>query len=68
MILNLALFLETNKLMNVTQGSINSFIDRVRANGGTFENYKCLSSYLNSWGGFNEVSSATSVRLAGPLD
>jgi hypothetical protein len=58
MILNLALFLETNKLMNVTQGSINSFIDRVRANGGTFENYNCLNSYLNSLGGFNEVSSA----------
>ena len=51
MILNLALFLETNALIDQTQGYINSFIDRVRANGGTFENYNCLNSQLHSLGG-----------------
>jgi hypothetical protein len=51
MILNLALFLETNALIDQTQGYINSFIDRVRANGGTFENYNCLNTQLHSLGG-----------------
>jgi hypothetical protein len=51
MILNLALFLETNAYIDQTQGFINSFIDRVRANGGTFENYNCLNTQLHSLGG-----------------
>jgi hypothetical protein len=57
MILNLALYLETNKLMNITQGAINSLIDRVRVDGGIFENYNCLNSFLNSSGGLNGVDS-----------
>ena len=56
MILNLALFLETNALIDQTQGYINSFIDRVRANGGTFENYNCLNTQLHSLGGVFGVS------------
>lgn len=51
MILNLALFLETNAYIDQTQGYINSFIDRVRADGGTFENYNCLNTQLHSLGG-----------------
>lgn len=51
MILNLALFLETNAYIDQTQGYINSFIDRVRADGATFENYNCLNTQLHSLGG-----------------
>lgn len=51
MILNLALFLETNKLIDITQGVIQSFSNRVQSNGGTFEASNCLNSYLNSLGG-----------------
>ena len=51
MILNLALFLENNAYIDQTQGYINSFIDRVRADGGIFENYNCLNTQLHSLGG-----------------
>ena len=53
--LNLALFLETNKLTDLTQGLIGSFSDRVQSDGGTFEAANCLSTTLNDLGGLNGI-------------
>lgn len=53
--LNLALFLETTKLTDLTQGLIGSFSDRVQSDGGTFEAANCLSTTLNALGGLNGI-------------
>ena len=55
MILNLALFLETNKFTDITFSSIDSFVNRVQSDGGTFESSNCLYNTLNSLGGFNGI-------------
>jgi len=51
MILNLALYLESNQYIDTTQDFENLFITRVKANGGTFENYNCLNTTLLGLGG-----------------
>jgi hypothetical protein len=53
--LNLALFLETTKLTDLTQGLIGSFSDRVQSDGGTFDAANCLSTTLNALGGLNGI-------------
>jgi hypothetical protein len=53
--LNLALFLETTKLTDLTQGAIGSFSDRVQSDGGTFDAANCLSTTLNDLGGLNGI-------------
>lgn len=58
MTLNLALYLETYSLINQTHEYINSFIDRVNNDSGTFENYNCLSGLLNSLGGINGIGNS----------
>jgi hypothetical protein len=53
--LNLALFLETNKFTDITFAEIDSFVNRVQSDGGTFEASNCLYNTLNSLGGFNGI-------------
>jgi hypothetical protein len=57
MILNLALYLEGNQYINTTTSTLNSFVSRVKANGGTFEGYNCLNTALNNLGGTNGIAS-----------
>ena len=53
MILNLALYLESNQFTNINSSTLNSFVSRVTADGGTFENFNCLNTLANNLGGFN---------------
>jgi hypothetical protein len=57
MILNLALYLEGNQYIDTTQDLQNKFITRVKANGGTFENYNCLNTTLLGLGGTQNFAS-----------
>lgn len=57
MILNLALYLESNQYIDTTQDLENKFITRVKANGGTFENYNCLNTTLLGLGGTQNFAS-----------
>ena len=56
MILNLALYLESNQYIDTTQGYINTFVSRVKADNGTFENYNCLNTTLQGLGGYQGVA------------
>ena len=56
MILNLALYLEGDQYINTTTSTLNSFVSRVKTNGGTFENYNCLNTALNNLGGTNAIA------------
>jgi hypothetical protein len=57
MILNLALYLESNQYIDTTQDFENKFITRVKADGGTFENYNCLNTTLLGLGGTQNFAS-----------
>ena len=56
MILNLALYLEGDQYINTTTSTLNSFVSRVKTNGGTFEGYNCLNTALNNLGGTNAIA------------
>ena len=56
MILNLALYLEGDQYINTTTSTLNSFVSRVKTNGGTFEGYNCLNTALNNLGGTNGIA------------
>jgi hypothetical protein len=57
MILNLALYLESNQYIDTTQDFQNQFITRVKADNGTFENYNCLNTTLLGLGGTQNFAS-----------
>jgi hypothetical protein len=57
MILNLALYLESNQYIDTTQDFQNQFITRVKADNAIFENYNCLNTTLQSLGGTQNFAS-----------
>ena len=57
MILNLALYLESNQYIDTTQDFQNQFITRVKADNGIFENYNCLNTTLLGLGGTQNFAS-----------
>lgn len=52
MILNLALYLEGNSFGSTTGSTLNSFSNRVIADGGTFESLGCLITLIDNLGGY----------------
>lgn len=56
MILNLALYLESNQFTNTNLSTLNSFVSRVTTDGGTFESFDCLNTFANNLGGFNGLT------------
>ena len=57
MILNLALYLESNQYIDTTQDFQNQFITRVKADNAIFENYNCLNTTLLGLGGTQNFAS-----------